>query len=160
MKREITVDSISALAQVFDEERVTRRKEYDDAIELNKEHKGSYTQKQIAGLQGQAKAADFAYAIVRDTTIASGPLKRFIVGGRTVGFPIEMLRQDRCWPAEKEDSEHIQASYGDRSGRARRWQVMLVSVNQDAPDIAAWRSYGIDVISQETRHEGRDSTED
>jgi len=61
-----------------------------------------------------------------------------------------MLRRDRCWPAELSDSEQIQASYGDRSGRARRWQMTLVSDNEDAPDIAAWRSFGIAVISQET----------
>jgi hypothetical protein len=77
-------------------------------------------------------------------------MKRFVISGRAIGFPIDMLRRDQCWPASKADSELIQASYGDRSGRARRWTIMLETDNaeKDVPSIADWKSFGIDITHQ------------
>lgn len=77
-------------------------------------------------------------------------MKRFVISGRAIGFPVDMMRRDRCWPASKADSELVQASYGDRAGRARRWQIMLETDNADAPDIKSWKSFGIDITHQET----------
>lgn len=77
-------------------------------------------------------------------------MKRFTVSGRAVGFPVDMLRHDRAWPASREDSDTIAGSYGDRSGRARRWQITLETDNDAAPSIARWQSYGLSVVRQES----------
>ena len=86
--------------------------------------------------------------------------RRFTVAGRTVAFPMRMLGRDRCWPESEEDAEKIASSYGDRSGRQRRWEITLNSDLDRAPSIEQWKKYGLTVVHQEHTHEGSDEATD
>jgi hypothetical protein len=77
-----------------------------------------------------------------------GPPRRIRVSGRGVPFPIDLMRQEACLPYTKADSDKIQGTYGDRSTRARRWTIVLVTYAYRT-NIGAWNNYGIEVMEQE-----------
>lgn len=92
-------------------------------------------------------------------------MTRFIVTGRIAAFPIDMLRWDRCFPLTKEDSSTIISTFGNRSGRGKRWYVELVSVDDDPPSEEIWAKHGVQILqmntnsNKESSHDGRNDKE-
>ena len=60
-------------------------------------------------------------------------------------FPVDMLRQDQCWPARRRDTLAITMS-GDHATPTPHRQVVLATSNHKAPSLKLWRSKGWRVI--------------
>lgn len=73
-------------------------------------------------------------------------LKTYRVKGTQTPFPIDMMLHDQCWPAAPEDVTKIQNSFGFRHGRRVRWEINVISENANSPDVARWRTFGVEVI--------------
>lgn len=58
-----------------------------------------------------------------------------------MGFPVDMLRHDQCWPVTEEDSRKI--FWAVAGAKRARWQVSIRSIQ--APTIARWASYCCEV---------------
>jgi hypothetical protein len=65
-------------------------------------------------------------------------LYKFKVSGRTM-FPLDMLRHDQCWPANREDVETIRAKTATINGTARS-AILLTCADGNTP--ARWTNFG------------------
>jgi hypothetical protein len=77
----------------------------------------------------------------RPTAIAA---TTFVVEGEG-DFPLDMLRQEQCWPARRRDATAI-AMKPKQEGAASFRQVVLASHNRKAPSLVRWRRKGWLVI--------------
>lgn len=75
-------------------------------------------------------------------------MKRFTIKGVQTPFPVDMLRFDECWPETVQDSEKIKNSFGFRHGRRVRWEVNLVSKNNNVPTVDRWQSFACEVVQE------------
>lgn len=77
-----------------------------------------------------------------------------VVGRRFAGFPIDMLRYDRCTPWHEQDSANILRTIEDNVDD--RLAIGLMAVNGDkdwAPTLGRWKSFGWELYPDSLRHE-------
>lgn len=61
----------------------------------------------------------------------------------TYGFPLDMLRYDKCWPAREGDAGSIAATLWVQADRdSRRIEMMGLKV----PTVGRWASFGWKVV--------------
>jgi len=68
----------------------------------------------------------------------------FLVEGEG-DFPLDLLRQERCWPARPQDGRAIAIGMRDAVGPTYR-QVALATHNPKAPSERRWRNKGWIII--------------
>lgn len=88
---------------------------------------------------GAPKFADVSRAAASSN---AAPDRLFLVEGDGP-FPVDMLRQEQCWPASRRDANAILTA--PEAAPSLR-QVVLATHNHRAPSIRRWRSKGWMVI--------------
>jgi hypothetical protein len=66
-----------------------------------------------------------------------------VEGTADIGFPLDMLRFDACWPRHQVDAEKIAELIGNQSRfgkRPARMRIMLTG--HSMPSLERWRAFG------------------
>jgi hypothetical protein len=75
----------------------------------------------------------------RSPSVAPSPIRFFFVEGRGA-FPLDLLRQEQCWPARHLDALSLSQPIGTDRDMIR--QVVLATANPQAPSLRRWKRTG------------------